>query len=133
MPLNEQLAQFALERALTPHGEVQFRSARTPGRDVPVTHVLLHGIGSASASWLAHLVQWRPDYIKLAGNYLNNLREQESGRFCISAVVRTADVLGIAVYASMVEDPQLLPILAECGVRGAQGYALRAPELLSAG
>jgi len=85
------------------------------------------------AQWLEHLVQWRPDYIKLAGNYLNNLGDQESGRFCISAVVRTAEVLGIAVYASMVEDPKLLPILADCGVRGAQGYALRAPELLSAG
>ena len=82
--------------------------------------------------WLEHLVQWRPDYIKLAGNYLNNLREQESGRFCISAVVRTADTLGVAVYASMVEDPKLLPILADCGVRGAQGFALRAPELLPA-
>lgn len=82
--------------------------------------------------WLEHLVQWRPDYIKLAGNYLSNLREQESGRFCISAVVRTADSLGIAVYASMVEDPQLLPILVDCGVRGAQGYALSAPQPLSA-
>jgi len=84
------------------------------------------------SQWLAHLVQWRPDYIKLAGNYLNNLREQESGRFCISAVVRTADTLGVAVYASMVEDPKLLPILADCGVRGAQGFALRAPEPLPA-
>ena len=74
--------------------------------------------------WLEHLVRWRPDYI--------NLREQESGRFCISAVVRTADTLGVAVYASMVEDPKLLPILADCGVRGAQGFALRAPEPLSA-
>lgn len=82
--------------------------------------------------WLEHLVRWRPDYIKLAGNYLSNLREQESGRFCISALVRTADSLGIAVYASMVEDPKLLPILADCGVRGAQGFALRAPEPLSA-
>jgi len=82
--------------------------------------------------WLEHLVEWRPDYIKLAGNYLNNLREQESGRFCISAVVRTADTLGVAVYASMVEDPKLLPILADCGVRGAQGFALRAPEPLPA-
>jgi len=81
--------------------------------------------------WLEHLVQWRPVYIKLAGNYLNNLGEQDSGRFCISAVVRTADVLGIAVYASMVEDPKLLSILADCGVRGAQGFALRAPEPLS--
>ena len=82
--------------------------------------------------WLAHLVQWRPDYIKLAGNYLNNLGEQESGRFCISAVVRTADALGITVHASMVEDPKLLPILANCGVCGAQGFALRAPALLPA-
>ena len=57
MPLNEQLAQFALERALTPHGEVQFRSARAPGCDGAVTHVLLHGIGSASGSWLAQLAQ----------------------------------------------------------------------------
>jgi EAL domain-containing protein (putative c-di-GMP-specific phosphodiesterase class I) len=40
--------------------------------------------------------------------------------------------LGVAVYASMVEDPKLLPILADCGVRGAQGFALRAPEPLPA-
>ena len=55
MPLNEQLVQFALERALTRHGEVQFRSARTPGSERPVTHVLLHGIGSGSGSWLMQL------------------------------------------------------------------------------
>jgi len=61
MPLNEQLAQFALERAVTPHGLVRFRSARTPGFEGAVTHVLLHGIGSASASWLAQLVQARQD------------------------------------------------------------------------
>ena len=59
MPLNEQLAHFPLERATAPHGEVQFRSARAPGCEGAVTHVLLHGIGSASGSWLAQLVQAR--------------------------------------------------------------------------
>lgn len=36
----------------TPHGKVQFRSA---GMAPKVTHVLLHGIGSASASWAFQL------------------------------------------------------------------------------
>ncbi len=34
---------------------VQFRRARGPGAGDAITHVLLHGIGSASASWLAQL------------------------------------------------------------------------------
>ncbi len=59
MPLTEQLAHFPLERAVTPNGAVQYRRARAPGFAGAVTHVLLHGIGSASASWLAQLVQAR--------------------------------------------------------------------------
>ena len=41
----------------TAHGKVQFRSA---GMASQVTHVLLHGIGSASASWDAQLA-WAQD------------------------------------------------------------------------
>lgn len=59
MPLTDQLAQFPVARVMTSHGTVQFRSACTPGFEGAVTHVLLHGIGSASASWLAQLVQAR--------------------------------------------------------------------------
>ena len=59
MALTEQLAQFPLERMVTPHGVLQFRSARAPGFDGALTHVLLHGIGSGSASWLAQLVRAR--------------------------------------------------------------------------
>lgn len=36
---------------------VQFRRARGAGAPTAVTHVLLHGIGSASGSWLAQLQQ----------------------------------------------------------------------------
>ena len=55
MPLISQLQQFASESAATPHGVVQYRRARSPAYSGAVTHVLLHGIGSASASWLAQL------------------------------------------------------------------------------
>lgn len=51
----DQLLQaFALQSASTPAGRVQFRHAG----GLPVaqtTHVLLHGIGSASGSWVAQL------------------------------------------------------------------------------
>ena len=57
MSLTEQLEQFAPASARTPQGAVQFRRACSPGYTGPVTHVLLHGIGSASASWLAQLLQ----------------------------------------------------------------------------
>lgn len=57
MPLISRLQQFSPERVATPAGEVQFRRACSPGYTGPVTHVLLHGIGSASASWLAQLLQ----------------------------------------------------------------------------
>lgn len=59
MRLTDQLAQFALARAVTAQGVVLFRSASSAGFEGAVTHVLLHGIGSASASWLAQLVQAR--------------------------------------------------------------------------
>ena len=57
MPLIAQLPQFAPESTATPHGAVLFRRARSPGYAGAVTHVLLHGIGSASASWLAQLLR----------------------------------------------------------------------------
>lgn len=48
------LERFALQTVNTPRGQVQFRRAcNNPG--APVTHVLLHGIGSASASWVCQL------------------------------------------------------------------------------
>jgi len=57
MSLATQLAQFPSAGVATPLGLAQYRRARTPGFDGAVTHVLLHGIGSASASWLKQLLQ----------------------------------------------------------------------------
>jgi pimeloyl-ACP methyl ester carboxylesterase len=57
MPLTPQLAQFPTTVVPTALGPVAFRQAASPGYTGPVTHVLLHGIGSASASWLGQLLQ----------------------------------------------------------------------------
>ena len=55
MPSIDPLDRFATQSVATPHGSVQYREARSPGAAGRVTHVLLHGIGSASGSWLAQL------------------------------------------------------------------------------
>ena len=55
MPLITRLGEFAVARCATPQGMVQFRHAGAPGYDGSVTHLLLHGIGSGSGSWLAQL------------------------------------------------------------------------------
>lgn len=61
MSLIDQLSQFPCETVRTADGAiVQFRRAHGPDAvGAAVTHVLLHGIGSASGSWLAQLQQAR--------------------------------------------------------------------------
>ncbi len=56
MSLAGQLLQFASAGVTTPQGVVQYRRASTPGYTGGVTHVLLHGIGSASGNWLGQLL-----------------------------------------------------------------------------
>jgi len=51
--LADRLQRFALACVITPDGAVDYRQAG-PG-SLAVTHVLLHGIGSGSASWLMQL------------------------------------------------------------------------------
>jgi pimeloyl-ACP methyl ester carboxylesterase len=57
MSLAGQLLQFASASVTTAQGAVQYRRASTPGYTGGVTHVLLHGIGSASGNWLQQLLE----------------------------------------------------------------------------
>lgn len=58
MSLIDQLSALPSETVrVADAAQVQFRRARAAGATAAVTHVLLHGIGSASGSWLAQLQQ----------------------------------------------------------------------------
>ena len=48
----QRLQQFPLRQVATPFGQIAYRQSGTAAE---VTHVLLHGIGSSSANWLAQL------------------------------------------------------------------------------
>ena len=56
-PLWERLGQFPATAVATAAGVVYGRRASSPGCNGALTHVLLHGIGSGSGSWLAQLAQ----------------------------------------------------------------------------
>lgn len=56
MSPQQALAGYPLTAVDTPLGQVQYRDS---GAAAPVTHVLLHGIGSASASWAYQLAAAR--------------------------------------------------------------------------
>ena len=58
MPLSEHLARFKPLQIDTASGVMQYRSAASmEASKLPVTHVLLHGIGSGSASWVHQFIQ----------------------------------------------------------------------------
>ena len=57
MSLIDQLETFTSESRVVDGATLQFRRARSAGAGEAVSHVLLHGIGSASGSWLAQLLQ----------------------------------------------------------------------------
>jgi pimeloyl-ACP methyl ester carboxylesterase len=52
MSILDQLVNFPLQTTATERGQVSFRSS---GNATKITHVLLHGIGSGSASWFGQL------------------------------------------------------------------------------
>jgi len=151
MSLHDALATFPLETAHTPLGDVQFRRACAPGHAGPVTHVLLHGIGSASASWLAqlqaardgssgaHVVAWdapgygrstplapaepvAADYAARAQAWLDSLGDSLAPRFTL-----VGHSLGALMAASLAaqDTGRLLRLVL---LSPAGGYAHAAPE-----
>ena len=57
MSLQDLMRRFDPQKLATPQGVIQYRESATPGPQQPVSHVLLHGIGSGSASWVHQLAQ----------------------------------------------------------------------------
>ena len=69
----------------------------------------------------------RPQYIKLSPGYSHELAGDADCRFLVGSIARIAQPLGIGIYAQAVEDEGLLPLLAELGLSGYQGYAASRP------
>jgi EAL domain-containing protein (putative c-di-GMP-specific phosphodiesterase class I) len=82
------------------------------------------GAGYAS---LNHVLQLRPDIIKLDRSLVSHVPIDPARRALVTALVLLALELGSSVTAEGVETPLELTTLATLGVDHAQGYLLSAP------
>ncbi len=72
------------------------------------------------------------DYLKIDGQFVQNLMSDETDQVLVNAMVKIAHNLGKQVIAEYVENPQALEFLKQIGVDYGQGYLLGKPveELL---
>lgn len=73
----------------------------------------------------------RPQYIKLSPGYSREIAGNADCRFLVASIVRIAQPLGIGIYAQAVEDEGLVPVLAELGLSGYQGFGSSRPARIA--
>jgi len=89
-------------------------------------HFALDNFGLREGSlMLVHAL--RPQYIKLAAGYSREIAGNQDCRFLVTSLVRVATPLGIDIIAQAVDDESLVPLLAEIGLAGYQGFAASQP------
>ncbi len=82
------------------------------------------GIGFTS---FLYLKEMNVDFIKIAGSFIKNLRQNVNDQLFVKAIGDVASGMGIKTIAEFVESPELLPVLKGYGVDYAQGYAIGRP------
>jgi diguanylate cyclase (GGDEF)-like protein/PAS domain S-box-containing protein len=86
------------------------------------------GIGFGSFYYLKHLPV---DYIKLDGEFIQNLPRSDFDKHMVRAIVDVARGLRIKTIAESVADDETIELLRQLGVDYAQGYHLGRPRPLS--
>jgi EAL domain-containing protein (putative c-di-GMP-specific phosphodiesterase class I) len=118
-----EISEFGLAHDLERAADVVAR-LRAVGSGFAVDNFGFH------ASAFQYLQQLRPDYIKLASSYLQDLETHAENQFFIASVVRVARPLDILTLACGVESDSRLVLLRNLGVSGYQGYAGARPQRL---
>ena len=87
------------------------------------------GTGFASFYYLKHLPV---DYVKLDGEFIQNLPRSEVDGHMVRAIVALSQSLGIKTVAESVNDEETIGLLRDHGVDYAQGFHVGMPEPLDA-
>jgi EAL domain-containing protein (putative c-di-GMP-specific phosphodiesterase class I) len=89
--------------------------------------VAVDDVGAGYAS-LRHVLELRPDIIKIDRSLVHGLADDNARRVAVTAFVALARDLGSTVIAEGVEDRSDYAAVRELGVHGAQGYLLGRPS-----
>ena len=82
------------------------------------------GAGFGSFYYLKHLPI---DYIKIDGDYINNLTSSDTDQVIVKSMIQLASGLGKRTVAEFVSDQESLDLIAEFGVDYAQGFFIGKP------
>lgn len=82
------------------------------------------------ASFFGYLKQMKVDYIKIDGQFIKELGEDELDLVAVKCFQEVSQVMKIKTVAEFVENDLILNQLKEIGVDYAQGYAIHRPEPL---
>lgn len=90
----------------------------------------LDDFGSGFSSY-GYLKNFPVDFIKIDGNFVRDLLEDQYDRAIVNSIHDVATAMGIQSIAEFVENEQILAHLQQMGVNYAQGYGIARPTPLS--
>lgn len=91
----------------------------------------LDDFGSGLSSF-GYLKQLDVDYLKIDGQFVKNMANDEVDRSMVEAIHKVGRVLGLKTVAEFVENQAIVDALREIGVDLAQGYGIQKPIPLDA-
>lgn len=123
------LAQLVVE--ITEHSAIEayaaLREQLAPLRERGL-RVAVDDAGAGYAS-LRHILELRPDFIKLDRWLIDGLADDRGRQVAVSAFVSLAGELGCSVVAEGVERPEDLAAVRDLDIDAAQGYLLGRPSV----
>ena len=79
---------------------------------------------------LLGLLQYEPDFVKIDGSLIKNIKDNELSKNIVETIVLFAKKQKIKTVAEFVENEEVYNIVKEMGIDYSQGYAFGKPEEL---
>jgi EAL domain-containing protein (putative c-di-GMP-specific phosphodiesterase class I) len=124
LPWNQLVVELTEHSAIDSYSDL--RNSLQPFRSAGL-RVAVDDAGAGYAS-LRHVVELRPDFIKIDRELVHGLAEDHARRVAVSAFVLLALDLDATVVAEGLERPPDLIALSDLGVDAAQGYLFGRPS-----
>ncbi len=90
-------------------------------------HFALDDFGAGFCSF-NYLKKFPVDYVKIDGQFIQNLINDETDRVLVRSMCEIANRLGKKTVAEYIENPRLIDVLREIGINYGQGFVLGKPE-----
>jgi EAL domain-containing protein (putative c-di-GMP-specific phosphodiesterase class I) len=124
VPLSALVVEITEHTAIEAYADLRMELDRLRERGL---RLAVDDAGAGYAS-LRHVLELRPDIVKIDRSLVQGLADDRARRVAVTAFVSLAQDLGSTVIAEGVENPADYEAVRDLGVHGAQGYLLGRPS-----